>query len=267
VTRFEADTAVAGVGNGVYEGRMDRGWWIMRGPNGGYVAAVVLRAMTAAVGDARRHVRSLTVHYTAPPEEGPVRIVTAIERAGGSLTTVSARMEQDGRLLALAIAAFSRGRDGPSFADRDAPVVPPPDAIEPQVRRGPMPELTERYTTRIAIGPEPFVGTGAVAESGGWIRLAEPQVVDSIVVAAYMDAWVPAIFTRVVGPLAVPTVDLTVHFRAPLPLTGAAIDDHYLTRFRTSTAADGFLEEDGELWSPGGVLVAQSRQLAVLLPI
>jgi hypothetical protein len=39
-----------------------------------------------------------------------------------------------------------------------------------------------------------------------------------------------------------------------------------LVRFRTRTSADGFLEEDGQIWAPDGTLIAQSRQLAIVLP-
>ncbi|MGZ4786392.1 MAG: hypothetical protein ACXV5S_12035 [Acidimicrobiales bacterium] len=35
--------------------------------------------------------------------------------------------------------------------------------------------------------------------------------------------------------------------------------------FRSTVASDGFIEEDGELWSRDGTLLAQSRQLAVFL--
>nr|MBA3370235.1 thioesterase family protein [Thermoleophilaceae bacterium] len=35
--------------------------------------------------------------------------------------------------------------------------------------------------------------------------------------------------------------------------------------FRTGLVRDGFFEEDGELWAPDGTLVAQSRQLGLLL--
>ena len=50
-------------------------------------------------------------------------------------------------------------------------------------------------------------------------------------------------------------------FRAPLPVTGPL-----LARFTSRLARDGYFEEDGELWTADGTLVAQSRQLALLLP-
>ncbi len=101
---------------------------------------------------------------------------------------------------------------------------------------------------------------------GGWIRFAEPRPVDHLSVAAYTDAWIPSLFTRFPQPTAIPTVDLTVHFRAPLPHASMQPDDYCLVAFRTQVAAEGFIEEDGEVWSPDGVLLAHSRQLAALIP-
>ncbi len=135
-TRFDRDTAVRAVdpsvtGPGVHEGRIDRGWWVVRGPNGGYVAALLLRALAAEV-PAERAPRSLSVHYTAPPAEGPVRIDTRVERIGRSLTTVSGRMIQGDRQLALALGAFSIARTGASF---DHARMPP--SSQPTRMRGP----------------------------------------------------------------------------------------------------------------------------------
>ena len=44
--KFDRDTAVRQVSEGLYEGRIDPDWWIERGPNGGYVAAIMLRALS-----------------------------------------------------------------------------------------------------------------------------------------------------------------------------------------------------------------------------
>src|SRR3954465_12641759 len=107
MSKFDRDTSVREVEPGVFEGHVSRDWWIVFGPNGGFLAAMLVKAMRPAVADPTPAPRPLTIHYTAAPAEGAVRITTAIERAGGSLTTVSARMEQAGRLIALAIGAFS----------------------------------------------------------------------------------------------------------------------------------------------------------------
>src|SRR5919106_1804077 len=51
---FDRETAVRPLGEGRYESRLDRSWWVHRGPNGGYLAAVALRAFTEAVADEER---------------------------------------------------------------------------------------------------------------------------------------------------------------------------------------------------------------------
>src|SRR5947208_1851781 len=108
LTRFDRDTAVEPLGDGAFAARLDRAWWIGRGAHGGYIAAIVLRAMTEALADPERQARSLTIHYTRPPAEGPARVSVSVERAGRSLTTLSARMTQEDGLVTLALAAFSR---------------------------------------------------------------------------------------------------------------------------------------------------------------
>ena len=262
-TRFDDDTAVEASGGGRYTGRMDRSWWIVRGPNGGYVAAVILRAMVAEVDDPARPPRSLTVHYLAPPEEGPVEVIVTVERAGRSLSTVSARLLQGDRTMAIALAAFGAARASVSFADRAMPAAAPPDACEPRSPSELGPPALVHWDQRFALGSAPMSGGPAV--SGGWIAPVEPRPLDHVLVAAMMDAWIPPIFCRVPEGLGVPTVDLTVHFRTELPPPGLADGAHVLCAFRSEVAAEGYVTEDGELWSPDGVLLAESRQLALLI--
>ena len=108
-TRFDRDTAVTPLApapalalageEGRYEACIDPSWWIARGPNGGYLAAIILRVCLHAVGDPTRSPRSLTVHYASAPREGPVELATTVERQGRSLTTVSARLSQQGNIV------------------------------------------------------------------------------------------------------------------------------------------------------------------------
>src|SRR5262245_19362594 len=81
-SRFDTDTALSPLGNGKYAGRIDRGWWIMVGPNGGYVAAILLRALLLEIADAARAPRSLTIHYLRPPVEGPIEVHVTLDRVG-----------------------------------------------------------------------------------------------------------------------------------------------------------------------------------------
>jgi acyl-CoA thioesterase len=265
MSRFDIDTAVEPLGAGRYRVRIDEGWWVRSGPNGGYVGAIVLRALEREVGDPARTCRSFTVHYLARPAAGAADVEVVVERTGRSLTSVSARLTQEGRALAIAVAAMSTPRPGPEFCALEMPDVPGPEDAGPSPFRTdgsvPLPALHDRYEYRHAIGPRPFSG-GDEALAGGWIRLADPSPVDAAVLVAYADAWVPAMFGRVSGGWGYSTIDLTLHLRALPP---AGYDDWCLVRYRSSASTDGFCEEDCEIWTRDGLLLAQTRQLAAVM--
>jgi acyl-CoA thioesterase len=254
--RFDADTAVWRTADGALETRVDPGWWVVAGPNGGYVAALLLRGLSLAQGDPQRTPRSLTIHYTSPPEAGPASIETRVERSGRSLTSVSGRLVQGGKLRALALAAFAPELAGPEFAEASLPEVLPPErcaVMEPRI------EIHRRYEQRWAIGSLPFTA-GERALGGGWIRFPEPRPLDALAVAAFTDAFPPSVFSRAADlSLAggVPTIDLTIHFRTALRALALAPDAWVLAVFRSRLARGGFVEEDGEIWSRDGVLIAQ----------
>jgi acyl-CoA thioesterase len=106
----------------------------------------------------------------------------------------------------------------------------------------------------------PFSGAER-GEVGGWLGLRERRPLDAPAIAMLADAWFPAPWPRLAELAPAPTIDLTVHFMAPLPLD----DTLLLGRFSSKLVRDGFFDEDGELWTPDGTLVAQSRQLGLLL--
>ena len=261
-TSFATATAVEELGGGRFGAVVDEGWFAVRGPNGGYLAAIVLRAMAAAVADPARHARSLTLHYTRPPAAGPVDLDVTVERAGRRLSTVSARMEQEGGLCVLAVGAFSLDFAGERAWSDPPPAAPPADEVEPYPREQALVPIAQRFEVRPAIGPVPFSGADE-ARTGGWIAFApgDDAPLDAAALAMLTDAWLPSPFTRLAAPMAVPTVDLTIHFRAP----DVAAAWPALVDFRSRFAHGGFFEEDGQVWSADGRLLAQSRQLGLLL--
>jgi acyl-CoA thioesterase len=263
---FARDTAIRAVGDGAFDAEIADTWAVLRGPHGGYVAAIVTRALEAAVADPERQPRSLTIHFLAPPEPGPVRIEVRVERSGRTLSTLSARMEQDGRPVALALAAFSRAWENPAVEYAE----PPPDAPRPEdvpvvPWQEQMPQFRKHLEFRHVFGGELMSGADR-ALVGGWLRLNEPPAAfDAAYVAMLADAWAPAPFPLVTTPFVAPTIDLTVHFRSPLPPAGTGPETPILGRFESRAARDGFFEEDGALWTPGGELVAHVRQLALAI--
>lgn len=265
VADFERDTAVQRHDEGRFGAVVSPEWGVPHGPNGGYVAAIVLRAMEATVADAERAPRSLTLHYLRPPAAGPCEVVVEVERTGRTLTSLSARLIQDGQPMVVALGAFAGGF--PTAADYADPMpdVPPPGELHTVPAAPGVPPIAQRCALATVFGAEPLSGADE-ALTGGWLRLTEPRVADPAAVAFYCDAWLPSPFPRLAAPAPAPTIDLTIHFRARLPHAGLGADEPVLARFRSSTSRDGLFEEDGWVWAPDGTLLAQSRQLGILMP-
>jgi acyl-CoA thioesterase len=259
---FERATAVAPLGDGAWAGTCDGAWNTQLGPNGGYIAAIVLRAMIAELDEPDREPRSLTCHYLRPPQVGELRVDAVVERRGRTMSTVTARLTQGGRLCVIAVAAFAIELMGAVEYGAMPPLAPEPGSVTP-LEPPPGIPMVAQFDVRPTFGAAPYSGAPD-ALTGGWMRFAEPRALDAPALAMYVDAWLPSPMPYLTKPVLAPTIDLTVHFRAPAE-AAAIVDEPVLARFRSSTAAGGFFEEDGELWSRDGVLLAQSRQLALLL--
>lgn len=263
MSAFEAATAVTNLTDppdGRWAATVSPDWFAVRGPNGGYLAAIVLRAMSAAVADPSRHPRSLTLHYTRPPTEGDAEIAVTVERTGRRLSTVTARLEQGGKLCVLATGAFSQDFDPGTEYGEPAPSAPHHEAIDPVPDEAKLVPIARRFDVRPALGAPPF-SEAEEALTGGWIAFADGDPpLDACALAMLSDAWVPAPFVRANAPFAAPTIDLTIHFRAP----DVVAEWPVLVAFRSRFAHAGFFEEDGELWSADGRLLAQSRQLGLM---
>jgi acyl-CoA thioesterase len=248
-------------------------WCINGRPHGGYLAAILMRALIATVDDRDRSPRSLTIHFLRPSAPGAARIHVTTERAGGSLSTLSARIEQGDEAVALALAAFSRAR-----ASLEVMELPLPDVAAQDPARETSAELAERIDQGLAPsflrklvmqvrGVPPFSGSEGPLQANAWLGLADPgRPLDAIALALFSDALFPTPFMRLREPAGAPTIDLTIHFRTPLsPLTRPDRGELCLARFDSRVIHQGFFEEDGVIWAADGTVLAQSRQLALLI--
>ncbi len=249
--RFDADTALEGA-DGRWLAEVKPHWFVQRGPNGGLVAALATRALTEIAGEGQAP-RSLSLHYLAPPEAGEIEVRAAVERAGRTTTFASLRVLQGEVTVAYGLGACSAWRDGqPAWDALERPDVPAPGELESLQTNGEFPFLSN-YEMRPLSAPH----------NGTWMRAAEPRPADPVLLAALTDAWIPSAFAHMEQPNFVPTIDLTIHWRAA-PGVPAGEHPWVLGLFTTRLGAGGTWEEDGELWSEDGVLLAQSRQLAIV---
>ncbi len=259
---FDADTALEPLAERRWRAWAPDHWFVGRGPNGGFLAAVAARAAETAAG---RPLRSLALHFAAAPVVGPLDVAVELEREGRSYTAASVRIEQDGLPMTIGLATLGEmPADGAAWDAAVMPAAMPLESTErvPLEQAG-IPAFARNYDMRWALGSQPGAA-GAVPESGGWIRSTEPRLLDAPLVAAMTDAWAPTAFVALGRFVAAPTLDLTVHIRRPLPVAGMAPEDYVLGRFSSRLSVAGVWEEDGELWTPGGELIVQSRQLALV---
>ena len=203
-------------------------------PDAGHVAAVDDPARRAAL--AHRPLRRGAAGRT-----GRGRRAT-IERAGPLATTVSLRLEQDGRPMALALGACATWRDGePEWAAARARRAAARGLRAAAARR---PDAAASTSASRSAGSGPLVGDGA--RNLAWLRLDPPRAAR------------PPRADRAVGRLdAGRLLEARRRFGAPdrrphdpLPRARCRRGDWVLADYRSRFSAGGAWEEDGELWAP-----------------
>ena len=190
-SHFDADTALEPAGDGRWRAWAPDHWFVGRGPNGGFLAALAARAAEEATG---RPLRSLALHFVAAPAVGPLEIGATLERAGRSYSTASLRLEQDERPMMLGLATLGAlPADGAAWDAAPMPVATPVERTEPvSLEQAGIPAFMRNYDMRWALGSQP----GEPPASGGWIRTTEPRALDAPLVAAMTDAWAPGRLRR-----------------------------------------------------------------------
>lgn len=265
---FDRDTALEHIADGMYRGAFSNAYRAVIGPNGGYVAAVVLRALQAHqarqahTASSDRSVRSMHLRYLAPAAEASFEIAVRTLREGRSVTVLDAQVTQGERVVVVASAVFGVAASPIAYDDVVRPEARP---IDQAIALPKLVPINHAWDMLRAIGGEPRVGEHA--ETGGYIRLHEPRTPDALMLAAVWDAWPPAPFFRSIATRfsgAVPTLEASLRFYAPLPRPTSTPEDYCLLHVRSPVALDGYLEEHASVFAPDGALLLCSTQVAML---
>jgi len=100
---FDRLTEVRPVDGATYAVELSPGWVVGGGVNGGYLLAVIGRALRAAV-PAKPDPVALSAHYVSASTPGPATVAVDVRREGGSVATAAVELVQEGttRITALA---------------------------------------------------------------------------------------------------------------------------------------------------------------------
>ncbi|WP_409469543.1 thioesterase family protein [Streptomyces sp. HC307] len=265
-SEFDRDTAVTRRAEGVYDIDLSADWTIINAVNGGYLLAVLGRALA----DALPHPDPFTIsaHYLTASRPGPAVVRTHVVRTGRTLSTGQASLfqydEQGGEVERIRVlASYGDLETLPDDVRTTAkpPAIPPMDqCFGPEDGPAPVPG-SSAITDRLMLKLDPSTLGWALGSPSGkgemraWFGLKDGRDADPFSLLLAVDALPPTAFELGISGW-VPTVELTVHIRcrpAPGPLR---------VSITTRNLAGGFLEEDAEVWDSEDRLVAQSRQLA-----
>lgn len=263
-SQFLQDTSLAAAGEGLWHGQVVSHWNIGDNPNGGYLVAIVLGAISQLTPE-HPDPLSVTTHFLRPGvPDGACDVQVELVRRGRTLTTARARLVQEGKARLEVIAAFGdlavAKSDSSPKVTLAAPTLPPPSACPERSGEAQGVALPLLDRVEIRVNPEDTaIGGSGRAEISGWIRLRDQTPTNTIAAVTFADAFPPALF-GLLGVIGwVPTIELTVHVRRK-PAT-----PWLMGRFVTDDLQGARMIESGALWDETGALVAQSRQLGLLL--
>jgi acyl-CoA thioesterase len=277
---LDLDTRVHG-GDGAWTATLSKDWNIW-GPNGGYLAAVLLRAAGAHATPTRP--ASLAVHFLAKASFDEVTLTTRTLRRTRRAEAVTVSMAQGDRTVAEALAWFVL--DDLNGLDHDVAVMPTvarPDVLkslderwaEHDVPAPPFPfwDNLEQWPCRWRTDWPPTEASDPVSEA--WFRFRPTATFDDplvdagrLVVLLDTMGWPAAVQAHAwkwgEGPQQwiAPSLDLHVRFHDFRP--GEPV---LFNRTESPIGAGGLLTCEGRVWSPDGSLLASAGSQLLSTPV
>jgi acyl-CoA thioesterase-2 len=254
-SNLDQATRLAGEG-GRYVARLSEEWEIW-GPNGGYLAAIALRAAGDVAQIARP--RSFYCHFLSSPAFEFVQVEVTVLKRGRRAESFSVTMSQEGKTILQAMIKTAADAPGYSHQHPPMPSVPPPEALDvyehlpsPQQRAFRFWENIERRP----VTPDPQEPPTPVLRE--WTRFRPTPCFDD----PFLDAARSLILLDTFGfPAAyqryrsldylAPNLDTSLWLHRFNPTCEWLLVDHECT-----VAEHGLMGVSGRIWDTGGALLA-----------
>lgn len=260
---FSTATAIAAQGAGRYTAELGRLFTIGDKAHGGLLMVLLAKAGLARLAeDLGRTVDPVVVgtEFLRAPELGTVELDTDVLKLGRQASIATVRMSQGGKLmLSATITAGALPDSDPRWlVPTDMPAEPPADAVEAvQDMRTPGEGLAAATEARYDGASMAFLrGETGDPRIRGWMR-PRGEEPDPLFALLAGDALPPTLFNLGGGFGWAPTVQLTALLRArPAP-------GWLRLESRSEMVAGTWFDEDSTVRDSRGVIVCQSRQLAL----
>src|SRR5882724_500349 len=261
---FDDATQVT-AGDSRWQGKTSEDYWAFVGPFGGATAATILRALIdhpQRVGDPL----SLTVNFCAPITEGAFDLDVRLVKANRSSQHWCVELTQDGGEVAtLATAVFAERRPSWSHQPAKFPQAKPLEQIQPFPKI--KPTWANQYDFRFVDGYPDFSGTNkdpvpASTYSKLWIADRVPRKIDALSLMSMSDAFFGRVFHARRELMPFGTVTITTYFHVDADDLAAEDITRVLAVADAKIFHKSYGDQNGELWSPNGRLLATTTQIA-----
>lgn len=264
---LEHATQVEAQGNG-YRAHLSKDWEIW-GPNGGYLAAIALRA--AGIAAQIKQPASFYCHFLSSPAFAAVQLDVNILKQGRRAESLAVEMTQDGKPILHALVKTVADAPGYNHQHPAAPDVPPPEELKnfedllPSERRPPFSfwENIERRPIDQSISNEPTAPT--VCE---WARFRpkasfEDPFLDAARALILLDTYgFPAAYRHYRSwEYLAPNLDTSAWFHHFSPSSEWLLIDHECT-----LADRGLMAVSGRVWDTRGQLLATGSAQLCCVP-
>ncbi|MDP2804176.1 MAG: thioesterase family protein [Phreatobacter sp.] len=260
---FDAATSFTAGSDGSLAGTTSPAYWNMVGPFGGITAAQLLKAAMdhpARIGEPVAQ----TVNFCAPIAEGAFAVRVKEVRSGRSVQHLYAELVQGETIAANATMVFARRTETWRHHASVMPVAPPPDAVPVLGRKPPLAWLDAyefRYISGLPIMGSEAHATPQAAQSLLWVADQPPRPLDHVALASLCDIFIVRVFQ--VRGLRIPaaTVSMTSYFHADAAELAEQGSRPVLARADSIRFGDQFHDQQAELWSAAGRLLATTTQV------